>query len=429
MLRITPKKQIKELMTKNYHLKKIRDLLIESFSEIELRDLCFYETDFNPVLNRVSQNAAKDELIRGLIEYTQQQSLFESLLTLAKAHNPVRYEMYQPYTVDEAAPLTINGYALDESLKALIQLMQAPEVREAVVAFQTDFQAACEQIKVLNDYKRLHDLFQGLENRYQLIEYDRRRLPADELAWESLATLHEPEIQTVLGEVLEIAGQASFGADEVWVRQLSQVRAELPGAVDSFDLARLNLATSRLQRVLAREPSRINTLLVAAAGALRLDALVKAMSTVRDSVAQHELEAVRQLESGVESLGNLATRLETLVSRHNVWQTMDDELRRIEAMISYDLLELELTWPDLKIVSQGLSGASQESWAIALKEVEIKLEEALTAKDPVRIRQFFRRYRSQASRRFRQVDYELLTLCQELYKIGESLNLILKVIQ
>ena len=70
-----------------------------------------------------------------------------------------------------------------------------------------------------------------------------------------------------------------------------------------------------------------------------------------------------------------------------------------------------------------------DDWAMALRKASTDLESALTNKVLVKVKQAFRRYRSQTSRRFRRVDDDLLKLCQELQKIGESLNLLLRVIQ
>jgi hypothetical protein len=52
---------------------------------------------------------------------------------------------------------------ISQGLDALSVLMQAPHVRAAVFTFRTDFQAACEQIDVLSNYKDLHDLLHTLQ--------------------------------------------------------------------------------------------------------------------------------------------------------------------------------------------------------------------------------------------------------------------------
>lgn len=84
-------------MTKKYHLRNIQTLLNQGFSDQELRDLCFYEQEFRPVHDQLPHGAGKAEVIRCLLEYAEQKMLLESLLGLAKKHNPARYKKHQPY--------------------------------------------------------------------------------------------------------------------------------------------------------------------------------------------------------------------------------------------------------------------------------------------------------------------------------------------
>jgi hypothetical protein len=86
-------------MTKQYHLRNIQTLLTQGFTEQELRDLCFYELDFRPVYDQLPQGAGKAEIVRCLLEYAEQKVLLDSLLDLAKKHNPARYKKHQPYVL------------------------------------------------------------------------------------------------------------------------------------------------------------------------------------------------------------------------------------------------------------------------------------------------------------------------------------------
>jgi len=329
-----------------------------------------------------------------------------------------------------------------QALIALADLMQVPQVRDAVVAFRTDFEAACEQINTLGNYKRLHDLFQELENLHTIVESICKRLATDQMAWEGIM-LHEPEIQGVMDSLLKVADRATPVIRSArWPQRLDQVRKDLRTAVENLDANHLEKVVGYLRRVLDREPSRINTCLVQAAGALRLADLANAMATVRDRLAQRvgepppeqapanlSAETARQFASSVDALIELDASLTTLVSDHNRWQEIDDELRRVETGMVHDLVELELSWPDIQSMGQGLFGDRTAEWATSLVQVGARLEAALDAGDLVRVKMFFLRYRSQAGRRFHQVDSDLLALCQDLQKIGESLDLLLRTVQ
>lgn len=80
-----------------YDLNKIRALLLDGFSEEELRRLCFYEPEFKPLEAQLPQKASKAEIIDHLLKYVEQKLLMETLLAWAKKNNLARYEEYQPY--------------------------------------------------------------------------------------------------------------------------------------------------------------------------------------------------------------------------------------------------------------------------------------------------------------------------------------------
>ena len=71
----------------------------------------------------------------------------------------------------------------------------------------------------------------------------------------------------------------------------------------------------------------------------------------------------------------------------------------------------------------------EEKWATDIAEVTTNLGDAIDGTSIVKARRLFRRFRSQTGRRFRQVDLELLGLCHNLQKVGESLDLLLRTVK
>ena len=71
----------------------------------------------------------------------------------------------------------------------------------------------------------------------------------------------------------------------------------------------------------------------------------------------------------------------------------------------------------------------EEKWATDIDEVTNALGKAISDGIIVKTRRLFRRFRSQTGRRFRQVDLELLGLCHNLQKVGESLDLLLRTVK
>jgi len=318
-----------------------------------------------------------------------------------------------------------------EGLAALSELMQTPEVRAAVVAFRTDFEAAREQIDVLGDYKHLHDLLHTMQfHCYRPIVQEARRFPDDDMAVDNLMD-YELTFQGIVNDLQDAVRRASLASLETsWVQDLDRAQEELHDALEDLDAGQLKRVIWRMNRVLAIQPSHINTRLNVTARALRLPALVEALTHVRDNLARFDLdpEKVGQFEAGVEALARLDERLTALVDDHDSWQVVDLELRRIEAAMGQDMMELEMSWPALKAMIEPLYTGSAEEWAESLKTGAEALGSAIEEDNPARTRRYFWRFRRQADDRFYRVNVDLKTLCGDLRKVGEPLTSVMSMI-
>jgi hypothetical protein len=318
-----------------------------------------------------------------------------------------------------------------KSFSAIVRMLSRADVRTAVVTFQTDFQAASQQIDQMNDYKQIHDLFQILETQYDLIYRDQKRLPGDDMAWEDIA-IAEPELQTKITDLVTLSrGQTFAGGDVRWANQLETVKERLHTAVEGDDLEALDGGVRLLYRVLNRHPTRINAQLVAVASALRLDNLEKAITTISSSLSEADVtmdSMVAEVKSGKSALAGLDQRLKELVREHNAWQTIDDEIRRVKAAVSQNNLdELEDAWYDLEpMTRERIQAHSEAEWAMNLSKAIADLEPAIEQQLNTKVRRLFMRYHTYVGHRFREVDLELLSLCTELQRVGEQIDLLLR---
>jgi hypothetical protein len=181
--------------------------------------------------------------------------------------------------------------------------------------------------------------------------------------------------------------------------------------------------------MLAVQPSQINVRLNSAARALRLSALAQALSRVHQNLEcpELDLEKVGQFTAGVKALIRLDEDLTTTVEDHDRWQAVDLELRRIEANMGQDLVELEVSWPDLRVMVEPLCADKAPKWASSLRQHGEDLSKAIAAKNSPRISQFFRSYLRQAGHGFYRVDADLKGLCEDLRRVGEPLSLVMRM--
>jgi hypothetical protein len=317
-------------------------------------------------------------------------------------------------------------------LNALAELMQNSEVRSAVITFRVDFEAACKQIEIIANYKEIHDLLHTLEFQcYSGIVQESKRFPADETALDILFD-HELTLQKTLRGVQEVVGRETIATSELtWLKDLDRAQEELHSAIEEADTRHLQRTIWLLNRILAIQPSRINTNLNSAARTLRLPDLLNAMKSIWEKIVGANLnqEKIKQFKEGVKELAKLNERFTALIISHDFWQEIDLELRRIEANLEKDLIELEMSWPDLKERTEVLFDPAGDEWSTSFKRESINLDTAINDQNPVKIKRYFRNYRRYAGERFYQVDVTLKKLCEKLRAVGEPLESVLRIIE
>jgi len=332
-----------------------------------------------------------------------------------------------PATIADAPTEAVGG------LVALGELVQrSPEVRKAVIEFQTDFKVAREQIEQLGDYKDLHDLLHRLQfNCYNGIAYSAAQFPNNDETIDIL-TDHTLTFEGIVGELKAVASRSSTPKQEVmWIDEAEQMKIDLDNAITSLDENKLKNVIGRLNRLLATHPARINTLLNYAARALRLPALCDALTRVCNDLTALNLdpEKVDAFQSGVDALTKLEKILNDRVDEHDLWQNLEVELRLMETQVDRDLDQFCVDWPDVKQKAEGLYIASEDEWAIALKNDSLALDEAVSYLDPIKTRRGFRNFQRRVANRFYQVDLELKALCGNLGQIGTPLASVLEMIK
>jgi hypothetical protein len=320
-------------------------------------------------------------------------------------------------------------------LIALEELLQIPEVRNAVVVCQVDWDAMCRQIDDLMNYKDLHDQLHQLQfNCYEPIVRTIRSGALDEETRDALSA-YEVNLQAIVENLRDIDRRPGSGARGTeWIESLFDAGAELRAAIDCGDADRLRRATGRVRRVLDRQPVRINERIIESARELRLNGVVEALTRVCDRLAQRGIdpERVGELKSGLADLSRLIDDLNATRDNHAQWQEVDVELRLIDiwADRSAENLvgELAESWPHVRRLTDPLCGGSGDDWAVQFRAAGERLDRAIVAQDKGATG-LFRTFRHRAGVRFFKVDTDMKRVCEQVRRRGSSLALALRVIQ
>lgn len=324
-----------------------------------------------------------------------------------------------------AASPPIAGDAVRQGLVALGDLLQEPRVREAVVAFKIHFQRVGERSGMVSGYKDLHDLLHTLQlHCFEPLVREGKRFPDDD-AVENVCD-HERTLRSTLDELRRVARRARLPAELTWIdRDVDPALNALRAALAVRDPDGLRRTVALLNRVLSRRPAEVNARLGDAARDLPLADLAAAMKTVSDGMQTLQLDAdkVQAFSAGVETLDRLRAALADRVADHDRWQEIDQELRLWESSRD-DSCEASVdSWLRIQAsLAPVLAGLAGDLWLTPLLEQRKRLDDAVTAKDPLHIRIAFRGFRREAAIRFHQVDTMLKDQCEELRTVAESLN-------
>lgn len=392
-----------------------------------------YALDQN--LNALAGDVGLTEIMFRVIEWAKSEGKVPVLLDKARLQNPnnaALQSLVQELTATHPDPVVTakapeRAVAAARGLESLEQLMQNAEVREAVGDFQSDFEAAVLQIELLAFYKDVHDLLHTLQFQcYRGITQEAKRFPDDATSREILAD-HQITFDGLLHQLEEVATRdATLGAELVWIQDLRDAQGEFQQAIQQGAAKPLTRAVWLMDRVLAVQPSHVNTRLNAAARALRLTALVEALTLLRDRFEGGGLDPakIRAFSDSIRSLVALQQNLTALVVEHDRWQALDLDLRRIQQNLKSDVLELELSWDRVLIMITPLCNVA-EAWAVALRASYEQVGQGVAAQDQARERQAFQRLYAQAADRFYRVDTTLKRVCESLRTIAEPLTTLL----
>jgi len=142
-------------------------------------------------------------------------------------------------------------------------------------------------------------------------------------------------------------------------------------------------------------------------------------------------ERDRDILNGMGALCRLRREFMTMVVEHNLWQSIEEELRIIETSVASGFEQLEFLWPELKKKIESIFQDNYESRATNLRTEAHHLQDALNLpgwQKALRVRDLFDRFRRSCGRHFFFVDSRLREECGRLSAIGESLELLLRMI-
>ena len=313
----------------------------------------------------VSTNAGLEQVVFRLIEYIEQRGWGEEfirgvyeenngnrlVLQFCETHARFVFEP-RPTTRDLAravgAGLSAVAGRLDETRDA-IRAVLAGEARGHLSDLGTQFTR-------LRRYKVLHDCLHSLQFKYaRLIASGLRMLPENPDEAENLQILFAEMGDELTSCRPETEGLPSATAEAMWLNVADESVRRLRQGVDAGQLAVSGTGLQMLEGLLRVQPTRINELLTGVLEGLRFEHLVAAFIRMRDEVVDDQAWSTA-LGSATTALGNLAPRLNRVLSDHKDWQLVDNTLQQIDTdlKLGVDPALSSFLWQEADRVLQAL---------------------------------------------------------------------------
>lgn len=287
------------------------------------------------------------------------------------------------------------------------------------------------QIDLMGDLKEMHDqLHKILIESYNPVEALVHQCsfppPEEELELEASQSSLEFALEALRDVVRR---QPRLGGDASWIEPLAKADESFKQALQAREQAGIRGAFRRIKLFLDTQPSRINTRLTQEAREIHLSNFIQALRRVIADLegSGFDPDQLERMVRGLTALEEINDGVADLIDKHNTWQILDDELRRIESNIDLDYEELISSWQDLKYYGGKLYGQDEAGWPSQLKSLGDALEGEAREVDPELVGRRFQGFRAYARQRFDRTDQDLKSRCMTARRIASEVRELLPI--
>ena len=356
-------------------------------------------------------------------------------------HDKITNNFYLQTQTERAAFLQSSD-AIRLGLKSLgVLIEQIPELAETVREARGLLVYTRDQVRRINACKETHDRLQRLERSYRLLEpklYDFGSLiEVERVEWRGVRQVCLT-VQEDIDAVCRHAGSAYFAKDAApWLETLRHAMNNLHNGFEEHELRLLDAGAQDIHDVLGLRISEMNNRLIDAVDDDSISHLLEAMRAVLAQITPDQTQLVetaaahQSFAAGLDSLESYANTVLSLRTLHNLWQGLDDQLRREHAQLGRGTQRVMDRW-ERNIRTSFVSLCDAETNPITqtrLLGCSHQLVQALGQADLVEADAALYDLRSAVSNRFAEVDFDLRQVCGKLRDAGEPLEAVLSKLQ
>ncbi len=398
------------------------------------------------------------EVVYKVLTYTEEKGstvkLFEGVLKVLPSNQAVRavIERNLPQAILAAPETAEQVAAAAQGVKALHDSLGNEKVHALLAASRNDLERLADDLNLLSNYKKLHDVLHGLHVTFlRLIDDAARKLETDKSAPRDALREYLDQLQTKFVDAEEAAQAlpdtpAERDEQMAWVLELAAAVDALREAVDKADSRGAVEVVYKLKLIARKRPKFLNVLITRTAKRMPIARLVETLQQVAGAFICEDGHA-RDLAGGIAALQRLIPDQMGLVSQHSEWQKIADSLWEADKQLNQEreadeqlhqesgrsLEGFQYVWEGVTKMVKSITASDPASeWAIKLNRQIAAFEKAFPMPQSTAVsdqaRLCFDTFMKEANQRFYRVDKALHARCDGIVKLGRPLRALLEEI-
>jgi hypothetical protein len=252
-----------------------------------------------------------------------------------------------------------------EALKTLAKMARVSiKVVNLRTIYRTDMQVTLQQLRLVEQYKGLHNILHDIQQKMDEIEARLSAKPSDEEANRFLQRYARGINESAEDAEQYLPGLKTAAVEQIWINGLKtnsdDMRAVAQSNADPFDRGQVNIS---LRSLINQAAVSVNGGLAEAAGDLRLDSIIDMIDAViaQAALAQNDLQLLSQ---GAAAIGALRVTVGGMVAEHAAWQVVSTKLETAKGTIQYQPEKKIKDWPTFEKQVRALCGLyPEEPWS------------------------------------------------------------------
>jgi hypothetical protein len=336
-----------------------------------------------------------------------------------------------------AAPKTAEQVAeVLDGVSGVHARLESAAVRKRILKSFDDLERVVIDLDLLARYKALHDCLHDLQVKHlRQVTTDAKRLREDPLANDNLSEyLHQLQIQASRARTAAEGLPDTPGERDVqmrWISALDAIINDLRAALTGMDNKAATKAVYGLKAILRKEPSELDHLLVITARRVPLSRLLDTLEDIATDSRNGAKERL-DLSNAIVALQHLIPDQMGLIAEHTDWQQVARDFWQADDALqignSDSLEEFQYHWDSLwNKIRTIIADDPKAPWATELnRQANDLFTFPLTPPVPEHVKSRFGLFQRDAMFQFFKVDQSLHRQCNEIIKLGEPLQRLLK---